>query len=87
MKRWSIPKGPCAVCGSTDNIEAHHEDYRYPLDVVWLCHEHHVDLTGDRISLSKVNSLIVRAKRVSPGRMAAIMDFIAGREPIQVPSS
>lgn len=29
--------GPCADCGSADNIHAHHEDYSKPLDVVWLC--------------------------------------------------
>lgn len=31
---------PCEVCG-TDEVDAHHEDYRYPLRVRWLCKEHH----------------------------------------------
>lgn len=28
---------PCAVCGSAENIHAHHEDYSKPLEVIWLC--------------------------------------------------
>ena len=35
-----IFKKPCKVCGDL-NVEAHHEDYSKPLDVVWLCHKHH----------------------------------------------
>lgn len=32
---------PCCVCGSAVNIHAHHDDYDRPLDVRWLCAEHH----------------------------------------------
>lgn len=28
---------PCEVCGSAYNIEAHHEDYSKPLDIIWMC--------------------------------------------------
>jgi ribosomal protein S27AE len=28
---------PCAKCGSTKNIHAHHDDYAKPLNVRWLC--------------------------------------------------
>jgi hypothetical protein len=34
-----LKKQPCLVCG--DNSEAHHPDYSRPLDVVWLCANHH----------------------------------------------
>jgi ribosomal protein L15E len=28
------------VCGAKKSV-AHHEDYKKPLDVIWLCQEHH----------------------------------------------
>ena len=27
----------CAICGSTDNVQYHHDDYSKPLDVIPLC--------------------------------------------------
>lgn len=36
-----IQKLPCSVCGSNSKVEAHHHDYSKPLDVDWLCQEHH----------------------------------------------
>jgi hypothetical protein len=31
---------PCEICGK-ENTEAHHDDYAKPLNVRWLCAEHH----------------------------------------------
>jgi hypothetical protein len=31
----------CEICGSTQKVEAHHDDYSARLDVQWLCKKHH----------------------------------------------
>ena len=38
-----LTRGPCVVCGATLAL-GHHESYSKDrrLDVVWLCHKHHV---------------------------------------------
>lgn len=41
QKKGIIQKKPCQVCGSTNHIQGHHDDYSKPLDVIWLCPKHH----------------------------------------------
>ena len=48
IKRGILKPQPCEVCGKTgvmadgrNAIQAHHDDYNKPLDVRWLCQEHH----------------------------------------------
>ena len=43
---WSgkIRQRPCAVCGATNQIDAHHDDYSKPLEVIWLCRSCHLKL-------------------------------------------
>lgn len=36
-----VPK-PCEVCGET-KVHGHHPDYAKPLDVMWLCIDHHAE--------------------------------------------
>jgi hypothetical protein len=42
LKYKTITRQPCWVCGK--KAEAHHPDYSRPLDVVWLCKEHHQEV-------------------------------------------
>ncbi len=40
-KAGELKPGPCEVCGSTDKVHGHHENYDRPLDLTWLCPKHH----------------------------------------------
>lgn len=42
----TLTKGVCG-CGST-KVDAHHEDYSKPLDVVWMCRQCHSNLHKER---------------------------------------
>lgn len=43
LKTGAMKKNPCEVCGSA-YVHAHHPDYEKPLEVLWLCPEHHADV-------------------------------------------
>src|SRR5215207_7580125 len=38
-----LEKKPCQVCGNP-KVDAHHEDYSKPLEVIWLCRKHHREI-------------------------------------------
>lgn len=42
VKRGNLARKPCEVCGA-EKVEAHHPNYAFPLDVIWLCRKHHAD--------------------------------------------
>lgn len=42
IRGGKLKRLPCEVCRTTENVDAHHEDYRFPLDVRWLCRVHHM---------------------------------------------
>jgi hypothetical protein len=38
VKRGELVRPPgCSCCGDGNRVEAHHDDYAKPLDVLWLC--------------------------------------------------
>jgi hypothetical protein len=39
-----LKRGPCKVPGCNGKPQAHHKDYRRPLDVEWICFKHHREL-------------------------------------------
>jgi hypothetical protein len=41
-------RGRCEVCGSDEKVEAHHPDYMRPLEVRWLCFNHHREIHDKR---------------------------------------
>ncbi len=41
VARGTMTPEPCSLCGSSWGVCAHHNDYTRPLDVTWLCSEHH----------------------------------------------
>lgn len=40
VRDGKLTKKPCQSCGA-EEVEAHHDDYSKPLEVVWLCKPHH----------------------------------------------
>ena len=52
IRAGKLIPGPCARCGATENVEAHHHDYSKPLEVTWYCHtchrRHHTRLIRTR---------------------------------------
>ncbi len=41
--RGHFPPQPCTVCGAAQAVK-HHPDYSKPLEIIWLCHIHHVQV-------------------------------------------
>lgn len=43
VRKGLLKKCACEVCGSKARIHAHHDDYSKPLEVRWLCAQHHTE--------------------------------------------
>lgn len=47
IRAGRLERGTCChFCCASKNLQAHHEDYDHPLDVVWLCASCHGKLHG-----------------------------------------
>ena len=42
IRRGTIVRQPCEVCGKEEEVHGHHADYEKPREVKWLCREHHI---------------------------------------------
>jgi len=58
LKGELIPQA-CEICSNLENIEAHHWDYSKPLEVQWLCKEHHIIADRQRRAI-EVNFTVER---------------------------
>jgi hypothetical protein len=45
-----LRRGVCAYCGTRD-VVPHHENYRDPSKVIWLCEDHHKEYHDGKIAL------------------------------------
>ena len=45
LRGGKLKKTPCMVCAE-EKVNAHHEDYDKPLEVLWLCRKHHMMWEG-----------------------------------------
>lgn len=41
LNSGKIERMPCCMCGTTEKVHAHHDDYTKPLEIMWLCVVHH----------------------------------------------
>jgi ribosomal protein S27AE len=41
LQSGKLERQSCENCGSTESVQAHHENYARPLDVAWLCSDCH----------------------------------------------
>lgn len=46
IKSGKLVPQPCEVCGATEDVHGHHDDYTKKLDVRWLCRKHHREVHG-----------------------------------------
>lgn len=50
LRDGRLKKGPCEKCGTIEKIQGHHDDYSKPLEVRWLCFQHHrEDAHGQKV--------------------------------------
>jgi hypothetical protein len=51
LRDGKLIKGPCEVCKTKIKVQSHHDDYDKPMEVRWLCFQHHRELHGQKVYL------------------------------------
>ena len=97
LKKGQLIRQPCEVCGATDKVNAHHDDYSKALDVRWLCNTHHgqahrdlaIEAVGTRFTIldrMRVPVIVLRT-RVAFGRTDALITPLRGSGELWISAS
>lgn len=75
IKKGILHPDNCELCGSDRKVEAHHDDYNFPLRIRWLCKKHHHEW-------HKTNAAIARKEVLSERANAeTVVDLVCGGPP------
>lgn len=74
-----ITKGSCEMCGVTQGVHAHHDDYSKPLEVRWLCARHHALIHHK--NLADAMEDVIAAAATKAGAADAITDELVSEAP------
>lgn len=50
IRAGKLERGLCEVCGTIFDVHGHHANYNEPLNVAWLCNQHHSTLHEEKRS-------------------------------------
>lgn len=56
IERGELRVLPCEICHTTEDVQAHHDDYSKPMYIRWLCLEHHSAAHNPNRTFSKRTS-------------------------------
>lgn len=45
IRAGTLKREKCVICGNIKS-QAHHTDYLKPLEIIWLCRKHHMEIEG-----------------------------------------